>query len=309
MPYFPYSIKGWVNGPEWAKRQATIIGRGYMALSNGFASREDPCPAGFLRPVRARDHRSLLPTLDGPASLLNADAGAGCGWELSVRQIEISCTLAVDAPGPSPNQSSLTTWIWDGRALWIDTVVNSPPDFRGNRRLEQARPLLRADQDFWVESECLPHRLLVRPVGVGSGTLRSQRRAVETGRPSRVAIVWWRLLSAFAANAAPITSRASARLQQHLGAGSLDSGYTVAAWLTAHRPGPARCGCWRTRGAATAPNNSGTVFGQLVTQPPSARGRPRPSSCPLLLVCQTPMPMTVGYHVRCREGATPGVDP
>src|ERR1700693_3572139 len=40
--YFPYPAKIWVNGHEWAKRQALKAGIGFTALSNGFASCEDP---------------------------------------------------------------------------------------------------------------------------------------------------------------------------------------------------------------------------------------------------------------------------
>jgi hypothetical protein len=40
--YFPYPIKVWLNGHEWAKRQATIAGIGWTALANGFATCEDP---------------------------------------------------------------------------------------------------------------------------------------------------------------------------------------------------------------------------------------------------------------------------
>lgn len=39
--YFPYPVKVWVNGHEWAKRQATHAGIGFTALSNGFATCED----------------------------------------------------------------------------------------------------------------------------------------------------------------------------------------------------------------------------------------------------------------------------
>ena len=39
--YFPYPIKVWLNGHEWAKRQATVAGIGWTALANGFASRDD----------------------------------------------------------------------------------------------------------------------------------------------------------------------------------------------------------------------------------------------------------------------------
>ena len=40
--YFPYPIKVWVNGHEWAKRQAADAGIGFTELSNGFATCEDP---------------------------------------------------------------------------------------------------------------------------------------------------------------------------------------------------------------------------------------------------------------------------
>ena len=40
--YFPYPVKVWVNGHEWAKRQALAAGIGFTALSNGFASCDDP---------------------------------------------------------------------------------------------------------------------------------------------------------------------------------------------------------------------------------------------------------------------------
>jgi hypothetical protein len=40
--YFPYPGKVWVNGHEWAKRQAAAAGIGFTDLSNGFASCDDP---------------------------------------------------------------------------------------------------------------------------------------------------------------------------------------------------------------------------------------------------------------------------
>ena len=36
--YFPYPMKVWVNGHEWAKRQAAKAGIGFTELSNGFAT-------------------------------------------------------------------------------------------------------------------------------------------------------------------------------------------------------------------------------------------------------------------------------
>ena len=40
--YFPYPMKIWLNGHEWAKRQAVKAGVGFTELSNGFATCADP---------------------------------------------------------------------------------------------------------------------------------------------------------------------------------------------------------------------------------------------------------------------------
>ncbi len=40
--YFPYPGKIWINGHEWAKRQAAQAGIGFRELSNGFAACDDP---------------------------------------------------------------------------------------------------------------------------------------------------------------------------------------------------------------------------------------------------------------------------
>jgi hypothetical protein len=40
--YFPYPAKVWVNGHEWAKRQARTAGIGFTELASGFASCDDP---------------------------------------------------------------------------------------------------------------------------------------------------------------------------------------------------------------------------------------------------------------------------
>jgi hypothetical protein len=40
--YFPYPVKVWLNGHEWAKRQAVHAGIGFSELSNGFATCADP---------------------------------------------------------------------------------------------------------------------------------------------------------------------------------------------------------------------------------------------------------------------------
>jgi hypothetical protein len=192
--YFPYPIKVWLNGHEWAKRQATQAGIGFSELSNGFATATDPAA---LQAICDR----LGPATIGvfferwmsrlPLPLTEADRAAGYWWELSMRQIEVSRTLVFDVPrhargffealvadnldigrpdtvelifhGPRhlgrPPQldcvpktkivtrgteatvnafyknSRIKQYLKNGRALRIETVINSPDDLRCHRRL------------------------------------------------------------------------------------------------------------------------------------------------------------------------------
>jgi hypothetical protein len=192
--YFPYPIKVWLNGHEWAKRQATRAGIGFSALSNGFATCADPAA---LQAICDR----LGPGTIGvfferwmsrlPLPLTEFDRAAGYWWELSMRQVEVSRTLVFDAPrhargffealvadnldigrpdsvelifhGPRHlgrpfkldcvpktkivtrgtdvtvnafyKNSRIKQYLKDGRALRIETVVNSPDDLRCQRRL------------------------------------------------------------------------------------------------------------------------------------------------------------------------------
>ena len=96
--YFPYPMKIWLNGHEWAKRQATKNGIEFAELSNGFASATDPAGLqaicdrlgpGAIR-VFAERWWSIL-----PLPLTEHDRAAGYWWELSMRQIETSRTPGV----------------------------------------------------------------------------------------------------------------------------------------------------------------------------------------------------------------------
>ncbi len=97
--YFPYPIKVWVNGHEWAKRQAAAAGLGFTELANGFASCDDPAALqaicdrlgpGAIKVFFERWMAKL------PLPLTAADRDAGFWWELSMRQIETSRTLIFD---------------------------------------------------------------------------------------------------------------------------------------------------------------------------------------------------------------------
>jgi hypothetical protein len=99
--YFPYPAKIWVNGHEWAKRQAARAGIGFTALSNGFASCEDP--AG-LQEICDRLQPGTIEVFAQrwlhrlPMPLGSKDRDAGYWWELSMRQVEVSRTIVFDAP-------------------------------------------------------------------------------------------------------------------------------------------------------------------------------------------------------------------
>jgi hypothetical protein len=97
--YFPYPVKVWVNGHEWAKRQALSAGIGFSELSNGFASCDGPgalqriCDRFGPGTVRVWFERWMARL---PLPLTGAGRDAGFWWELSMRQVEISRTLVFD---------------------------------------------------------------------------------------------------------------------------------------------------------------------------------------------------------------------
>ena len=99
--YFPYPVKIWLNGHEWAKRQAAKAGIGFAELSNGFASATDSAALqaicdrlgpGAIRVFAERWWSRL------PLPLTEHDRAAGYWWELAMRQVETSRTLVFDAP-------------------------------------------------------------------------------------------------------------------------------------------------------------------------------------------------------------------
>jgi hypothetical protein len=97
--YFPYPIKVWVNGHEWAKQQAKAEGLAVSDLSNGFAACPDPaalqqiCDRFGPRCVQDFFDRWMARI---PLPLIEADRDAGFWWELSMRQVEVSRTLVFD---------------------------------------------------------------------------------------------------------------------------------------------------------------------------------------------------------------------
>jgi hypothetical protein len=99
--YAPYPAKVWLNGHEWAKRQALQAGITFDALSNGFASCAEPrrlqaiCDRFGPGDVQAFFDRWLAVI---PTPLTELDRQGGYWWELSMRQVEVSRTLVFDDP-------------------------------------------------------------------------------------------------------------------------------------------------------------------------------------------------------------------
>jgi hypothetical protein len=99
--YFPYPVKVWVNGHEWAKRQALKAGISFTELSNGFAAASDP---GALQVICDRLQPGTIQVFFAwwmarlPVPLTAADQAAGFWWELTMRQVEVSRTLVFAAP-------------------------------------------------------------------------------------------------------------------------------------------------------------------------------------------------------------------
>jgi hypothetical protein len=233
--YFPYPIKVWVNGHEWAKRQATKAGIEYTELSNGFATCTDPaalqaiCDRLGSTQIQAFITRwlNLLPT-----PLTDVDEVGGYWWEFSMRQVEVSHTLVFDAPRHARSfvealigdnldlgrpdtievifgrqvrngrhrstpgvfktkvvtrgvdvtvnafykHSRIKQYLKDGRALRIETVINSPTDLRIGRRLHNLDEL----QDT---ARAINHRLLDAE-RVGQGCVLASPAFERAARPT-----------------------------------------------------------------------------------------------------------------------------
>ena len=188
----------WINGHEWAKRQATKAGIAFTELANGFATCEEPvrlqtiCDQLNAARIQLFFERWMRHI---PTPLTAADRAGGYWWELSMRQIEMSRTIVFDAPRRArgffeavvadnldigrPDEvkvifdrkqirsntrsefatkvvtrgtdvtinafykhSRIKQYLKEGRALRIETVINSPTDLRVNRRLTNLAELV-----------------------------------------------------------------------------------------------------------------------------------------------------------------------
>ena len=115
--YFPYPVKVWCNGHEWAKRQATAAGIGFSALANGFAACDDPQALQVICDrLGPADIVALFDrwTAVIPMPLTETDRAGGYWWELSMRQIRSSslapwCSTRLVTSVRSRKRSCVTT--------------------------------------------------------------------------------------------------------------------------------------------------------------------------------------------------------
>jgi hypothetical protein len=99
--YFPYPTKVWLNGHEWAKRQARRERIRFSELANGFSHCQDPdalqavCDRFGPQDIQAFFDRWMAVI---PTPFNDIDRAGGYWWELSMRQVEVSRTLVFDDP-------------------------------------------------------------------------------------------------------------------------------------------------------------------------------------------------------------------
>lgn len=230
--YFPYPGKVWINGHEWAKRQATKAGIGFTALSNGFATCDDPsslqdiCDRLGPGTINVFLERWLTRL---PLPFDQADRDAGYWWEASMRQVEVSRTIVFDAPrhargffealivdnldlGRPHNveiifgrkirrdtpgtfrtaidrrdnggvllnvfykHSRIKQYLKDGRAMRIETVVNTPRDLGCHARLPNL-------DDLQAKARACNRRIL-ETERVGQGCVLAAPAFERTAHPS-----------------------------------------------------------------------------------------------------------------------------
>jgi hypothetical protein len=248
--YFPYPAKVWVNGHEWAKRQASTAGVAFTELANGFAACDDPAAlqavCDRLGPADLqRFFDRWLARIPTPLGL--ADQAAGYWWELSMRQIEVSRTLVLDAPRQAraffealvadnldlgrPDQvklifdrrirkdtlgsfatkivtrgvevavnvfykhSRIKQYLKEGRALRVETVVNSPTDLGCQRRLrnlDQLQAKARAANRRLLTIQRVGQAVPLRPPPSSGSRSPRYRRANEPEPCASGILASWR---------------------------------------------------------------------------------------------------------------------
>jgi hypothetical protein len=99
--YAPFPAWVYLNGHEWAKRQAEKAGVAFEALDNGFRSVEDAAAlAAICNRLSARDIQAFYRRWEArlPSPLSAEDRRRGYRHQLAFRQLELSDTRVFDRP-------------------------------------------------------------------------------------------------------------------------------------------------------------------------------------------------------------------
>jgi hypothetical protein len=99
--YAPFPVWIYLNGHEWAKRQADRAGIAFEPLDNGFCSTEDAAAlAAICNRLSARDVWQFFNrwTARLPSPFTAADRRRGYRYQLAFRQLELSDTRVFDRP-------------------------------------------------------------------------------------------------------------------------------------------------------------------------------------------------------------------
>jgi hypothetical protein len=99
--FFPFGMRIWINGHEWAKRQLARRGVGFTELDNGFFACDQPerlqkvCDSLSMEHVEAFFRRWLAKL---PHPFTREDRRVGHRYLLSILQMEVSLTQVFDRP-------------------------------------------------------------------------------------------------------------------------------------------------------------------------------------------------------------------
>ena len=154
--YFPFAVKIWVNGHEYAKRQLQRAGIAFESLDNGFLSVADPKRAQQLCDRLDADRidpffRKWLARLPHPFT--RQDRAAGYRYHLSILQMEMSRTEVFDRPLAGRQffeeviRENLDLGRPDRVQLLFDRRINrrTPGSFRTRVLTVGVEPTLRVD--------------------------------------------------------------------------------------------------------------------------------------------------------------------
>ena len=136
VAYAPCSVWVYLNGNEWAKRQAIQRDIAFMPLDNGFAACEDPAALAEICPsLQSADVQAFFDRWQAalPSPLTAEDRPRGYHHELAFRQAEISDTRMFDRPaaGRAWFERTLPDQLTLGRPDQVAVIFGrrvSPPD-------------------------------------------------------------------------------------------------------------------------------------------------------------------------------------